>query len=98
MTPQRRTHRSDLNQGEIVMALRAIGCTVRDLSQVGQGCPDILCGIHGINILLEIKGKRGKLTAEQVIFHKAWAGQLEVVRSIDEAVEAVNKAVRRMCR
>ena len=33
--------RTDFNQQEIINALRAIGCSVQDLSQVGRGCPDL---------------------------------------------------------
>ena len=91
MTPKPRySAKVDLNQNEIVRALRAMGCTVTDLSAVGKGCPDILVGIFGTNILMEIKNGKGVITPEQAIWHKDWKGQFAVVRSIAEAIEVVN--------
>ena len=47
--------RTDHNQAEIVKALRAIGCSVQDLSQTGRGCPDVLIGYKGRNYLAEVQ-------------------------------------------
>ena len=47
----RRAAKIDENQPEIVDALRAMGCSVTILSAVGNGCPDILVGFRGINLL-----------------------------------------------
>jgi len=89
-----RTHRADGNQAEIVDALRQIGCRVQSLSQVGNGCPDLLvCGPGNTLLLMEVKQESGKLRAKQVIFAQDWP--VYVVRSVDEAIAAVNKAVRR---
>lgn len=88
----------DANQAEIVAALRSIGCTVQPLHAVGQGCPDLLCGLRGVNHLLEIKdGKKApskrKLTADQVEWHGGWKGSVAVVRNVDEALAAVQACV-----
>jgi len=84
----------DANQGEIVKALRDIGCTVQSLAPVGGGVPDLLVGYHGVNYLLEVKdgsrppSERG-LTPHQEKFHASWRGQKTVVTSREEALAAV---------
>ena len=88
--------RTDDNQREIVAALRAIGATVQDLSAVGKGCPDLLVGMQGRNLLLEVKkppgprgGQAGKLTEDQVSWHGSWRGQVAIVSGVSSAVQAV---------
>jgi hypothetical protein len=81
----------DANQGEIVEALRAVGATVQSVAAVGKGCPDILIGWRGANFLAEIKdGKKPpssrKLTPLESEWHKAWAGQVAIVKDVDEAL------------
>ena len=95
MTP-RRAARVDNNQTEIVEALRRMGATVQDLSPVGKGCPDILVGFQGRNVLMEIKrpdgpkgGRAGRhLTTDQKLWHLRWRGQVCIVRTVDEAIQA----------
>ena len=82
--------RTDSNQGEIVKALRAVGCSVQDLSAVGEGCPDLLVGINGKDYLLECKSISGKLTSWQAIWHSQWNGRkCAVVRDVKEALAAI---------
>ena len=71
----RRAAKVDIIQPAIVDTLRQVGATVQVLSAVGEGCPDILCGWHGENLLMEIKDKTGELTPKQLIWHKGWTGQ-----------------------
>lgn len=84
----------DENQSDIVAALRAIGATVRVISQ-GDGIPDLLVGFMGKTILLEVKdGKKPpsarKLTpAEQKFFDEWRGGTLVIVNTVDEAIAAV---------
>lgn len=90
----RRAARVDENQSDIVAALRAIGSTVRVISQ-GDGIPDLLVGFMGKTILLEVKdGKKPpsarKLTpAEQKFFDEWRGGSLAIVNTVDEAIAAV---------
>jgi Holliday junction resolvase len=78
--------RVDDNQSKIVKALRDLGATVQHLHAVGKGCPDIVVGFKGKNLLLEIKdGDKKVLTPDQVNWHKLWKGQVNVVTSIDDA-------------
>lgn len=51
----RRAARVDRNHGEIVGLLRAAGVEVVDLSAVGGGVPDLLCGAQGRWVLVEVK-------------------------------------------
>jgi hypothetical protein len=83
--------KTDTNQDSIVKALRKCGCSVQILAQVGAGCPDLLVARHGFNYLLEVKGDKGKLTDDQVVWHREWRGQVAVVRSANEAVALINR-------
>ena len=91
----RKSAKTDSNQSSIVEALRAIGCTVQILAQVGNGCPDLLVGFSGINLLLEVKdGSKApsarKLTADQVVWHGEWRGQVQIVYDAEHAFRIVN--------
>lgn len=86
--------RIDANQTQIVSALRAVGATVQLLSAVGQGCPDLLVGYRGKNILMEIKDGRKppserKLTEDQIVWHTTWNGVVFLVTSVDDALNAL---------
>lgn len=91
----RATGKKDGNQGEIVDALRAIGCSV-----VVMHVPcDLLVGFRGRNALLEVKNSNRppsgrKLTPDQVIFQAEWRGQFTKVETVDEAIAAVVNACR----
>jgi hypothetical protein len=89
-----RAARVDRNQREIVAGLKKIGASVLLLHTVGQGCPDVLVGFRGRNVLLEIKdgGKIAsaqKLTDAQQLFVASWRGQHAVVNSVAAAVQVV---------
>ena len=91
-----RARRTDHNHRNIRTALRDIGCTVADTSSAGDGFPDLVVGVVGVNLLMEIKdGARRrssrKLTAAQIVFQGEWRGQYVVVESVDEAVEVVQQ-------
>ena len=88
-------NRTDANHQEIVAALQTIGATVQDLSQVGAGCPDIICGWRGVNYFFEIKpeGMRNKknsgLNEKQVKWHACWRGQTSVIYNEMEAFQVL---------
>ena len=95
VSPMRRAARVDGNQRQIVAALRAIGCTVQTLHTVGKGCPDILVGCRGTNLLMEIKDgdkptSRRQLTEDEAKWHKEWRGQVLIVATIEQAIAAVD--------
>lgn len=90
----RRAAKVDDNQPEIVKALRKAGATVTPLHAVGNGCPDLLAGWKGANLLLEVKdGKKPpsarKLTKDQQKWHVTWGGQVAVVKDVKEALEVL---------
>lgn len=91
----RRAARVDANQKEIVQTLRNMGCSVQLLHAVGQGCPDLLVGINGHNILMEVKDgskppSERKLTIDQVLWHDDWRGQVMIIKSVEHVIRAVN--------
>lgn len=91
----RRAARTDDNQTQIVEALRAVGATVQILSGVGHGCPDLLAGISGRNVLMEVKNpdqpRSGQaLTADEAIWHNEWKGKVHIVNSVESAMNALN--------
>ena len=93
----RRAARSDANHGAIVQALLELGCTVQSLAAVGGGVPDLLIGWRGMCLLFEVKdgGKppsERKLTPDQVRWHRDWRGQVAVVETVDDAIQAVLRA------
>ena len=83
--------RVDDNQKEIVEALRAIGATVRVVTQ-GGGIPDLLVGFRGHTVLMEVKDGRKKpsarkLTEAEEKFFLEWrGGMLAIVESVDDAL------------
>ena len=85
---KRRIHNVDTNQAEIVQGLRKVGASVLSLADVGKGCPDILVGYRHRNFLMEVKNPKGKniLGDDQKRWMHAWNGQVEVVRSLEEAL------------
>lgn len=93
----RRRAKIDANQPEIVKALRDMGATVQSLAAIGKGCPDLLVGHKGRNVLLEVKDGSRKpserqLTRDEAVWHLSWKGQVWVVQTPEGAVAMVNIA------
>ena len=84
MTP-RQIAKVDRNQPAIVEELRGAGASVLLLHQVGHGCPDVLIGWRGVNLLVEIKSDVGKLTDDEREFFDTWRGQVTIVRTVEDA-------------
>jgi len=82
----------DQNHQEIVAVLRQVGVTVQDLSQVGKGCPDIVCGWKGKNYFFEIKTEKGKLSNKQKEWFRYWNGHKAVIRNEYDAFEEMGIA------
>lgn len=81
-------------------AAEAAGVSVQPLHcPNAKGVPDLLLGIDGFNVLVEVKrplGPRGgrshnhqNLKPDQVAWHKSWQGQVCVVRSVDEMIDLI---------
>jgi len=84
MSVRRRAARRDANEALIVACLQAAGATVCRLSD--KGVPDLLVGYQGVNMLVEVKGFKGKLTPAEQEWHQAWRGQVVIVRTVEEAM------------
>lgn len=79
----------DENEVEIVKALRAVGASVAHLSS--KGIPDLLVSFRNKLFLMEVKMPGKKLTPEQLKFHENWKGEIHIVKSVDEAIQILNK-------
>lgn len=93
----RRAAKVDANQEAIVRSLRQIpGVSVRVLSQVGDGFPDLCLGYRGENFLIELKdgektASRKKLTPEEEKFFESWRGQVAKCETLEEILTIINK-------
>jgi Holliday junction resolvase len=88
MSIHRRAAKRDDNESEIIDALRKVGCSVTQLS--GEGIPDLLIGFRQQTFLAEVKSPKGKLTDDQLKWHKAWEGrQVSVIRTVEEALQLI---------
>lgn len=82
----------DVNQPRIVAELRARGCSVQHIHEVGRGCPDILVGYQGANFVFEIKNPEYdcKLTEDEERWHREWRGQVHTVTNTGEAWKIIS--------
>lgn len=95
----RRAAKIDANQGEIVAAIRSLGVSVQHLHTVGAGVPDLLCGVAGVNFLVEVKDgakppSAQKLTPDQIEWHSKWRTPVYIVNSVEQAIDLVQKIIR----
>lgn len=95
----RRAARVDANQVAVTDALRRIGATVQPIHTIGRGCPDLLVGYRGRNLLLEVKDgskppSKRALTADESMWHLGWRGTVVVVETIPDAIEAVLRGLQ----
>ena len=79
-TPRYGTPR-DANEPEIVDALRAVGASVLLIDDI-----DLVVGFRGVNYLLEVKTATGKLNKKQEKFFRGWLGQVNIVRTVEQAL------------
>jgi len=83
-----RAKKRDANEAEIISALEAAGASVVPLDKP----VDLLVGISGVDLLLEVKNPDGKnqITDEQRGFIDEWRGRRPVVvSSVQEALLAI---------
>ena len=88
MSLNRYARKRDTSEPEIVAALRAAGARVWQLDRPF----DLLCGIRGRFVVLEVKTGKAKATdAQESELHACQAGGLPVylVRTVDDALQAI---------
>ena len=87
----RRAARVDANQSDIIDALRKCGASVAVIKEP----VDLVVGIGGISILVEVKdGKKPKsaqkYTEQQVEFFATWRGSKARVDSVEAAIRLID--------
>ena len=96
----RYARRKDTVQPEIVKALRKCGVSVLDLSRLGDDAPDLLVGLWGVDLQVELKSpkKIGRYkgdgrTPGQMEHARTWKGT-PVIRAetVDEILTALRNA------
>lgn len=84
--PPQYAQRKDGNQQDIIDALEEIGCDV----WVAHQPVDLIVGFRGRSYLLEVKRPKEKVrTPAQLKFHRDWRGHKAIVRTAQEAIDAV---------
>ena len=58
---------------------------MQHLHTVGRGCPDLLVGYFGTNIVIEVKQPGEKLTPDEQEWHAKWQGYATIVYTEDDA-------------
>ena len=81
--------RTDKNQALIIAGFQLHGAEVQSLAGVGNGCPDLLVGYKGRWILVEVKGRLGKLRPTQEAWMERFGegGQIAVARDAGDVPE-----------
>lgn len=93
-----RAKRIDVNQTEIVDALRDNGCSVAITSSLGNGFPDIVVAKDKRTVLMEIKDgekcpSQQKLTIKEARFIEDWRGEVYIVKDVFEALEIMQSVL-----
>ena len=80
----------DNNHSEIVKQFRALGMSVIDTSNVGDGFTDVVVGCFNLTVLVEIKDgvkKKNQLTKKQVDFHGEFKGAKVIVYKVEQCLD-----------
>ena len=81
--------RTDLSHRAIRDALRRVGCSVWDTSQLGGGYPDLCVRTpDGFLVLIEVKSPRGRLTAAQERF-RVYFPETHLAITVEDALRIV---------
>lgn len=88
-----RVSRVDINQKEVVNALKNDGWSVALAHPMGRGFPDLVVAKDGHTFLVEVKDGSGRLTPQQQTFHSAWRGTIIVARSGEDAIHLCRLAL-----
>jgi Holliday junction resolvase len=88
--------RKDDNHTDIVGTFRAIGFSVLDTANLGNGAPDLFVSKNNQTWAIEIKdGKKSpsqrKLTPDEVKFKDTWQGLYAIIESVDDVLKLVRE-------
>ena len=82
--------RVDSNQKQVVQELRDLGFSVALTYQLGKGFPDFVVGFNDLfNIPVELKSKGGKLTEDEIEFHKNYKGYIIIAFSTEDVIDGI---------
>lgn len=84
----------DSNHTLVIGALRKAGIAAKSTAMIGDGFPDIIAAMRGVQVLLEVKREGEKLTRLEQAFAETWPGPVFVVTDGDQAVRVVVEAAR----
>lgn len=85
-----RISKKDKSQPQIEKELKELGFSVSSTHEVGDGFPDIVVGILGLNTLFEIKNTvQDKLNELETKFHQSWQGQLNIAHSTEDVIHSI---------
>lgn len=91
-----RRHRKDTNHDSLKAVFEAMGCSVANLSQCGNGIPDLAVSLHGATEYVEIKSPGGELTPEQKRFHRETKGIVHQAITVNDVIRIVKQLKQRM--
>lgn len=86
----RKHGRRDGNHTQVKQWFEQLGATVADTADLGDGFVDLVIGIYGVNEIVEVKIRLGKLTADEEVFLGDWKGSHEIVRTFEDVVRTIN--------
>lgn len=95
-----RAKKVDQNQPTIVKQLRDLHISVQILSMVGNGCPDLLISLRGVNYLIELKDPSKpksdrQLTPAEQKFFDTWLGQVNKCETLEEILVVIGLTPQR---
>lgn len=79
----------DGNQNEIRQFCHDCGASTFSIADAGDGKPDLIVWYRGRYRLWETKSKNGILTPRQEKFHREWPGPIEIVKTKEDAFNAL---------
>ena len=96
--PEMRAKKIDSNQPRIVEQLRKLHVSVRVLSMVGEGFPDLVIGFRGANYFIELKDpskppSKRRLTPDEQDFFNSWRGQVAKCETLEEILVVIGYTV-----
>lgn len=80
----------DTNQPAMVKALRAVGISVAITHTLGEGFPDLVVGLHGETLLVEVKMPGGSVTDDEQKFRYYWQGNYMIAYAPGEVVRELH--------